>query len=260
MNTTNARNSLGALLGAATLALTLGAGSAHADWRFHLTPYAWLTDVGVEAEIDGRGSVQETIKVSDLLKDVDMIFQGRAEAMNGKHGVMLDLFYVAMSDQVGGLALPKSAGSADLDWTMDMTIADIAGVYSPSGSRLGFSFLYGARIVDQRATVDATFATGGGSFAEDYSAGETLVDGLIGMRFARRLGGPFVYQMQADASTGGTDFTWSLAPTLTFAFGQYGRYGLNLGYRRMDVDFEDTGELDTRMTLSGPVLGFRTSF
>jgi len=260
MNTLTTRNSLGALLGAATLALTLGAGSAHADWRFHLTPYAWLTDVGVEAELDGRGTVEGTIPVADLLEDLDMIFQGRFEAQNGKHGVMVDIFYAAMSDQVGGLALPRGAGSADLDWTMDMTIADVAGVYAPSGNRLGLSFLYGTRIVDERATVDATFATGGGSFTEDYSTGETLVDGLVGMRFAKRLGGPFVYQMQADVSTGGTDFTWSLAPTLTFAFGQYGRYGVNVGYRRMDVDFEDTGNLDPRMTLSGPVLGFRTSF
>jgi len=66
--------------------------------------------------------------------------------------------------------------------------------------------------------------------------------------------------MQADASTGGTDYTWSAGPGLSWGFGRNGAYAITAGYRHMQIDFQDDKGLDARMTLSGPVLGLRTSF
>lgn len=260
-NCSNLTPSRPASFGAALLALILAAGAAHASpWMWTITPYAWATDVSVDSELDGRQVIDETIPVTDLMKDLRMILQGRVEAQKGANGVMLDLFYVALEDEASAIALPQSAGEAALDSRIDMSIIDVAGVFDPKGDRQGFGFTYGARIVDQRATIDGTFDLASGTTVQkQFETHETLVDGLIGLRYRRRLTPHLSLQMQADASTGGTDYTWSAFPSLGYTFGD-GTYGVVAGYRSMTINFKDDGDLDTEMLLSGPVLGFRMSF
>ncbi len=261
MRTTNphATSLLRTPLGALALTTFAGLGAAQDDeWNWNLTPYAWATDVAFDAELGGRQVVSETIPVEDLLEDIDLTFQGRVEAQRGAHGVLLDLFYVSMSDEVNGLALPKGAGTADLDWRLDMTIADVAGIYDPAGDRRGISFLYGARIIDQRVQVDADFTTSSGSSAEHYETGETLIDALVGLRFREDLTSNLSFQTELDASSGGTDYTWSAFPSLNYSFGG-GRYALVAGYRHMTIAFEEEGDLDGEMSLSGPLFGVRVS-
>jgi hypothetical protein len=251
-----------AAFAAAALALVLSAGAARADrWIFSVTPYAWATDVGVDATLGGRQVIDTTIPVSDLLSDLNTIFQGRLEAQHGEFGAMVDLFDVTLTDEVSGLALPQGAGRADLTSDVGMTILDVEGVYDHKGDHQGLAILYGTRVLDERATIDASLNLAAGpTVAQTYEIDDWLVDGLVGARFSQRFGRHWGYQMQADASTGGTDYTWSVGPTLSYAFGKYGQYGVNAGYRHMVVDFEDNGDLNTQMTLTGAVLGFRVSF
>ena len=160
---------------------------------------------------------------------------------------------------VTGLALPQNAGSADLHWKMDMTIVDVAGTYDPAGDGAGLTFLYGARILDQRATLDADFTTPGGPSVEPYETSDTIIDALAGIGFSKRLTRHLGCRMQSDVSTGGTDVTWSTFPSLTWALGG-GRHALTAGYRHMNINFKNEGGLDSEITLTGPVLGVRTSF
>jgi hypothetical protein len=245
---------------AAVLILGASTGIARAgNWQWTVTPYAWLTDVGADVSLDGREVVDETIPVSDLLEDLVTIAQVRLEARNGAHGIYLDLFDVALQDEVTDLALPRDAGTTDLESDIGMTIVDLAGIYDPNGDRKGLSFLYGTRILDQRLEVDATIEPSGGPVSgQRYETRETLVDALIGVRMAVPFGGRFSWQMQADLSTGGTEFTWSAGPSLGVAFSR--RYALTAGYRHMQVEFQDEGELEAGMTLSGALLGFRMAF
>ena len=246
----------------AILALTSCAGAARAaEWRFSLTPYGWATDLGVKADLRDRTIVDETIAVGDLLEQIDTIVQMRFEATYGEFGITTDLFDVTLSDEIGGVALPQGAGSADFASDMGMTIGDVALLYDPAGDHQGLAVLGGARIIDERATVDATFHPApGGSRAGRYETNDTYVDGLMGVRFTRTFARRWTWQAQIDVSTGGTDYTWSASPTLSWAFGRMGRYGIGAGYRHMEIDFQDEDGLDARMTLSGPLLGLRTSF
>lgn len=245
------RSSLGALALAC-----LAASAAAQDDRCHvrLTPYAWATDVRVDTRLDGRGVVDETIPVEDLLEDLETTFQGRIEVQKGALGLLADVFHVSMADDARGLALPQGAGTADVGWTLDMTIADVAVTWDPGGDRIGLSFLCGARILDQRARVDASFATSSGTSEQDYAADSTLVDALVGVRYRRELTSRLSFQGQLDASSGGTDFTWSAFPSLAWSFGD-GRTALVAGYRHMTFDFEEEGGLDTELGLSGPLIG-----
>lgn len=263
--TNHHRISLGDFLrvttGTTALACLLLAGPAHAGWRFHLTPYAWATGVGVDATLDGREVVNEDISVSDLIEDLDTIFQMKVEAVNGPFGAMVDLFDVNLSDATNDVALPRGNGTADVASELGMTILDIAGTYDPQGDRQGFAVLGGTRILDERAAIDANVQpASGGNAALAYDTDETLVDALVGVRYTQRLSRSWAVSSQLDFSSGATDYTWSLAPTVSYAFGQFGRYGVNAGYRRMKFDFKDEHGMNTQMTLSGALLGFRLSF
>jgi len=268
MNGINLRSSSNTRRGIATLiALTLvalflcGAKPAQAsEWRFSITPYAWATDIGVKADLDGRQIVDEKIPVSDLIDMLDMTVQGRLEAMHGEIGLAVDLFDAEISDDVTGVELPRG-GQADLNSDIGLTILDVTGVYDPKGDRRGFAFVYGTRILDERATVDGTFtSTPSGNLRQTYETGATYVDGLLGLRYTKLLSRHWSCQARADISTGGTDYTYSAGPSISYAFGKFGQFGLSAGYRYMKVDFEDSDGIDSQMTLSGLLLGLRTSF
>ncbi|HET6347791.1 MAG TPA: hypothetical protein VFH88_01780 [Candidatus Krumholzibacteria bacterium] len=246
----------------ATAALLSGAGAAHAEgWVFSIIPYAWATDVGVDVTVNDTKIVDKDIPVSDLLKDLNFIFQGRLEAQKGEFGATTDVFDVDLSDDKYGVLLPQGAGTADFSSDMGMTIIDVEGFYDRGGDRQGLVLLAGARILDERSTIDATVHPAmGASFTKTYETDDWIVDALIGARFGHRFTRHWGVQMQADASTGQTDYTFSLSPTVGYAFGTKSRFGVNAGYRYMKVDFEDTGNVNPQMSLSGAVVGFRLSF
>jgi hypothetical protein len=145
-----------------------------------------------------------------------------------------------------------------------MTILELGGLYDPRGDQRGFQLLYGARLLNQRAEIDAAFAlVDGSSVARRYEIDDTLVDALIGVRYVRHLGERWSLETRADVSAGGTELTWSASPSLGWSFGDEGRYTLQAGYRRMVVDFDTAdapADVDARMTLSGFLVGLRVGF
>jgi hypothetical protein len=249
-----------AALGVAILLLlSMGATARADDWKFDITPYAWVTDIGLDASLGARPIVDTRIPASDLIAVLDTIFQGRFEVSHGSFGAMADVFDVALSDEVSGIALPK--GGADLKSDVGMSILDFAGVYDPKADDQGLSFLFGTRLLNERATIDASLGLAAGTtVSETYVTDDWMVDGLAGVRFRKRVSHHWGYEIAADVSTGGTDYTWSVRPQVSYAFGKAGRYEVNAGYRRMVIDFQDDGSFDAQMTLSGALLGFRIRF
>lgn len=250
-----------ALRGAAFAAALLVASTARAEtpeWTWSVAPYAWATDIGIDVTLDGRQVVDREIAISDLLEDLETVAQVHVEAQRGAHGVMFDLFDVRLADEAR-VAFP--GGEAALDARIGMTLVEAGGIYDPRGDQRGFALLYGARILDQRAEIDADFDLAGGAAARrGYDSGETLVDGLIGLRYVGRLSPRWTWIARADLSAGGTDLTWSAGSALSYSFGRDGRYAATAGYRHMAVELPGDDSLATTLTLSGFVAGLRTSF
>lgn len=233
------------------------------EWRFKVMPYAWTTSTGVDARLNDNQVADADIPFSDLLEDLDTILQLRGEAQRGPLGFSLDLFDVSLSDRVTDVALPPAAGSGEaaLDSDFGMTILDVATFIDPKGDMQGIAFLGGVRVIDERATFTARVSPEERqTLVKTYETEDTMVDALAGVRYTKRLTRHLSTRMQADVSTGGTDLTWSVNPSLNYLFGSDGRYAISAGYRRMDVDFADQGPLDTTMKLTGLVLGLGTSF
>lgn len=255
---------LPAIAVSALFAISLPGATAPAgasDWKWSLTPYVWATDVGVDVAIDDRQVVDETISIQELIEDLDTIAQVRLEAQNGSHGLFLDLFDVNLSDDAATIALPSEMGEATLRPEMGMTILDLGGIYDPQGDQRGLQFVYGARVLDQRATIDVEVRRADGSSARrEIEIDDTFVDALVGFRYIQTFGERFSLQMQADVSKGGTELTWSAGPTLGYTFGKRSNYTAIAGYRRMVVDFDSAENVDAKMTLTGFVAGLRFSF
>lgn len=247
------------LIGATLLALTTAANAT--DWRFHVTPYVWATNIGVDASLDGREVVDKEISVGDLMDDLEAIYQLRFQAQHGELSLMIDLFDVTLADEVNDLALPGGAGQADITAEVGMTLLDVAAIYDPKGDFQGFAVLSGARFINERAEIDATLGLSSGTVSpQSYDTDEWLTDALFGVRYGKRFSRHWSTQMQADLSFGGTDYTWSVGPSLSYSFGKMNCFGITAGYRSMTIDFVDEDGIDSQMSMSGPMLSFRTSF
>lgn len=246
---------------AAALLLCGAAEAAASDWQWSITPYVWATDVGVDVTLDDRKVLDKEIEFKDLLEDLDTATQVHIEAQRGAHGVMFDLFDVQLSEDDSRIALPVAGGAeALLSSEIGMTILELGGIYDPHGDQQGFELLYGTRILDQSAEIDAQFDLPSGAVSQSYEAGETLYDGLLGVRYIGRLSQRWSYLMRVDASAGGTELTWNAGAAVTYAFGDSGRYALTAGYRQMVVDFDTDESVDADMTLSGFGVGLRVAF
>ncbi|HEV8579498.1 MAG TPA: hypothetical protein VGX68_10500 [Thermoanaerobaculia bacterium] len=250
-----------ASLGITALLLCGAAEAAASDWQWSITPYAWATDVGVDVTLDDRKVLDKTIEFEDLLEDLDTAAQVHIEAQRGAHGVMFDLFDVQLSEDESRFPLPAAGGAeAVLSSEIGMTILELGGIYDPRGDQQGFELLYGTRILDQRAEIHARFELPAGTVSQRYEPGETLYDGLLGVRYIGHFSQRWSYLMRADVSAGGTELTWNGAAALAYAFGDSGRYSLTVGYRQMVVDFESDDSIGTEMTLSGFAAGLRVAF
>ncbi len=237
------------------LALVAATSPAHAEgWKFAITPYAWATNIGVDAKLKGQTVVDEDISVGDLLEDLDTIAQVRLDARKGAFGLSADLFDVNLSD-AQAVALPGNAGTVNLSSDVGMTILDVAGTYDFTGGRQGLVFVAGSRIVDERAELTAEY---GNLPARTTDNEDVMVDVLMGVRANMRLSRHWFTQMRADFSTGGTEYTYSLSPALGYAFGD--KLALTAGYRHMKVDFSNQHSFEPAMTMSGAIVGLRTAF
>lgn len=231
------------------------------DWLWTVTPYAWVTDVGIDVSVDDQPRISEVISAEELLEDLETIVQVRIEAQNGAHGLFADLFDVTLADDAAEIPLPGGAGSATLTPEMGMTLAEFGGLYDHGGDGRGLQLLYGVRLLNERAEIDAVFRrTDGTTTATTYEIDDTLVDGLVGLRYIRPFGKRWALEAKADVSAGGTELTWSAGPTLRYTFGKSGRYIATAGYRHMEVDFDTAENVDATMTLEGFVAGLRISF
>lgn len=260
--TANGRIARGCLIGLAfALVVMLSASAGAADWRFHVTPYVWATNIGVEASLDGRQVLDKDISIGELVEDLDAIYQLRFQAQHGQFSLMVDLFDVTLYDEVSDQPLPDNAGQADLTARIGMTLLDIAAVYDPKGDFQGLAVLCGTRLLNERVEIDAALdITSSGLVNQAYDTDEWLTDALFGLRYGKRFSRHWSTQMSADISFGGTDYTWSVGPSISYSFGKMNCFGVTAGYRSMTIDFADENGVDSKMTMHGPMLSFRTSF
>ena len=129
-----------AVAGACALALGSAAATARADssdldWLG--VAYVWGTDISVDA---GDRSID--VEVSDVIDKLEMAFLGHVEAQGEDIGGFVDVVFMGVGDKV-------SRPAADLNADLDMTLMDLAAVWSPAAERFsGVEVFGGLRYVD----------------------------------------------------------------------------------------------------------------
>lgn len=260
------RNLQGLVCGLAAIGVLLIAPPASAsEWNWSFTPYMWLSDLGADVSINDKEIAEREVDIADLLDDTDFALMFRLEGQRGKHGLFADLLYLDQGDEdrrvpLGGPAAGTLVAKTDLE----TTILDLGGIYNPRGDGMGFALLYGARILDMDQEIDARVEVGPvTTVSRRLSASGTLYDALVGARYVSRFADRWLFNFRADASTGGSELTWSTIVGFGWSFGEGGRHALLGGYRYMEVEFDETdknAEIESQLKLAGPYFAVKFGF
>jgi hypothetical protein len=207
----------------------------------------WGSEVDYDAQANDRRLAGST-SFSDIVDDLDFALPLHVEGHSGDSwGVFGDLLYLKLSNNS---SLPNGAR---LDTESDVTIFDAGGLYT---IREGIDLLFGIRSIGIDTDIGVTPP------GITVSADPGFTDGLIGVRFIGELLGQWGYVFRADVSGGDSEGTWNVLAGTTLNFGEKGNKRTVFGYRHMEIETEREGNanLETDLTLSGPIVGVEFAF
>ena len=243
--------------GLLTLALISAPAAAQSgsgnEWEFRLAPYLFATgmkgDVGFS---DALPPVNVEASFSDIVDNLDFGFMLFGEARKGRWGIWGDAMYVDLGVETETpFPIVLIYSGIDIDITLKTFAA--GGSYSFLDGETGsLDVVAGARYwsVDQ----DLTFI-GFNENVQDrtVSAGESWTDPVIGLRGRASLSDKWQLNGHAVSGVGGkSDSSLDVMANIAYSFSDL--FSVGLGYRYLDVDYEDDDFLfDVRF--QGPVIG-----
>jgi hypothetical protein len=251
--------SRGILIAAALLASP----AAAEDWSWSLTPYLWMSEIGLDASVNDHEVLEREADLADVMDGLDFALQLHLEGQRGRHGVLLDLTYWDMGDDDKRYPAPGPVpGEVVVKGDLETTILEAGGIFDPKGDGTGFSLLYGARLLDMDQELDARYDFPGQlpDPSRRYAVSGTLLDGMIGVRYAGPFAGSWSGLFRADLSAGDTELTWNALAGVGYALGSSGRYTAFLGYRYMEIELEEEdarAEVELQNKLGGFITGLR---
>jgi len=227
------------------------AADAQADsWRHSLDIF--LMGPTLDGAV-GIGPVDGDVDIDagTVFDSLEAAFLGTYVGERGRWGVIADLAYMDLAQDGQG-----PAGLVDYEVSVKQTLVSLYGTYRLSPT---WQATFGARWTDVSSAL-ALQASGPGVRAE---TDEDWIDPMIGLRWERVLDDKVVVSLMGDlAGFGvGSDLTLFLGGTVAYRFSE--RVSGFLGYRYIDIDYEDGAGRDRfrfDMVQHGPLLGIRFAF
>lgn len=230
--------------------LLLPATAQAEDWDWAVAPYFWL--IGVKTDVstnDPPSNASADSEFSDLIENIEGVFQVHAEGQGDRFGIFTDFTYLGVSDEDDR---PIIRTETDLD----ARLFELAGVWSPSPDRYkGFEVFGGLRYIDLDVTlrlepVNPAFN------AVSVNAGNSYSDFMLGARYTWDFSDRWGMTLRGDGSFGDTEGTFNASAMLQYRM-DHGAW--LFGYRYLDAEFEDPGDT-TNLTVYGPVIGYAFRF
>lgn len=215
--------------------------AAAQQWDWKITPYLWAS------ALDGSVTAGPiTSRVSMSFSDVVDVLRGgalvRIEGQTDRHGVYSDLVYLRLKESE---ARDTIGGSLELKF--DALIAEGAYFY-----RFGnqYALEVGLRYWDFETTLRP-------ALIGEVTRANDFVDGLVGFRAEFDFDEQWDVLVRANVGGGGSDYSAGLQVDFRREF-KNGN-SLDIGYRVLDVDFENgagllTTGLDT--SIQGLAIGY----
>jgi hypothetical protein len=229
-------------------------------WTFQLAPYAWLA--GQNGKVATLPSLPPADIDVDFYDDVLGNIKGAlmlvGEARKGRYGVVMDVAYtdIEMEDPTPLGTFYSKVNSRTKSW-----MVSVAGLYRLVERQNRFlDVIGGARYW----SVDSELALKGPLFAflseRSISNTENWVDPLVGLKGLTPIGESKFFVSGAFVIGGfgaGSDFMWDA--NINFGYQWTKGFSTTLGYRYLDVDYEDDGFLYD-VAQDGLVLGLSWRF
>ena len=226
------------------------AGGAELDWS--VTPYIWASDTKFDLKA-GDVPIGGELTFDDLLDTTDTSFQVVTEAgiAGGNWSAFIDFTYLETSDNYKGQLLFADSDSEQM-------YLDVAVAWWPQGRHKGFNIYGGARYTDLD---DRTkfFLTEDKLPLTTLRNDRDFLDALIGVRQMFKLAERWSLLAQADYSDGDSDGIYQLQALVRYGMGKHRQYGLMLGYRYKEAEFEH-GDIKEKFEYKGPLIGFNFRF
>jgi len=207
--------------------------SAQADstrnWRFHVTPYAWLTALTGQV---GIGPVSSSVDLDpgDILDMLKFGIMANAEARKGSWVIDADAVYASLG---AGRVIAIRGDTGRLDLSQTETIIQPTGGYTFSQHTWAVDIVGGFRYWNLSAALNVDDPR---RPSNERSASRAWVDATGGFRFRWTPVPTARVLAAADAGGGGAQSTWQ-------AYGSVGvdpwsRWTFGLGYRWLAVDYD----------------------
>ena len=242
---------IAALCIATLLCLSSPAQAAEGEgWDWMVAPYVWAASIDTDLEtITPPSSASSDKDFSDVLDELDGVFQIHAEGQGDHFGVFTDFIYLGLADSRD---FSRFATESDLD----ARLFDLAAVWAPGAERFrGFEVFAGLRYIDldftlQLDPVNPLFDNA------TVDIGDSFSDFLLGARYTWAMSERWGLTLRGDGSFGDTEGTWNAS-----AMAQYRmkRGAWFLGYRYLEGEIA-TGNATLNVTMSGPLVGYGFMF
>jgi hypothetical protein len=200
-------------------------------WVYEFTPYLWAAglkgDIGV-----GRLTAPVDVNFGDILSDLDFGLLGAFEARTDRWGLLFNTVYLELSDDSSG---------GRVEAHQKQLMLEAAGTFrlgqNPKGRWDG---LLGLRY--QNLDLKLQFP------GTEVDGSKSWVDPILGVRYMGSLSRLWFMRWEGDIGGFGvgSDFTWNTSLLLGYRLSS--KTDLVIGYRYMDVDFEDATASSTTPT------------
>ncbi len=253
-----------AVIGIAGLMTAPALSAQESEWSWSLIPYLWGAGIEMDVAVDEEDVIMAKADFDDILDRLDFAGQVHFEGQRGPAGFFVDLQFFDFDDDERTFQGGQLPASVSAKGDLEMWLVEAGGLYSPGKDLTGFAVLYGIRMYSVDQEIDFEVSTMGSPTGR-VEFDDTLVDGLVGVRYTHRFGTGWSIGGRGDVSAGDTEVTWNALAHAGYSFGESDRYTVLFGYRQMVIDFED-GEtrsgssIEPELTMSGPFAAFRIGF
>jgi len=225
--------------------------SSGKDTKVIFAPYVWAQALSGTSTIGILPPLEIDASFSDLVSNLNFALSIHTEFVVNDWVFVIDPTYVSLEVDVGLPApLPPDA-------SLGMDI-DIWLVEAWAGYRLNENWeaIGGARYQSQDISV---IGAPNPPFPDNMGVSESWTDWFIGARFGADLSDKWFLKMRGDILVAGdSDTNWNVSIFFNRRFGD--NKALNLGYRYMVDDYNDTGNFRWDITQDGPVIGYTWIF
>jgi hypothetical protein len=217
------------------------------DWEYGVEVYLWAANVDTTSP---TGTSSE-IRFTDLAEDLEFGFMAALGARRGKWGVLADVIYLDVDDDVEDDVQPgvqlKSLG-------IEGWIVNTVGQYQLlETERLTLNLLAGARYLWLEVPVEFRFSDPEPPGSLKDAPSESFLDGVVGVRGRWQFDDKWYATYHADVGAGDSDTTWQGLLAVGYRFD---RFDAVFGYRYLDWSFDD-GEALEDLNLSGIMAGIK---